>query len=105
MKWRKWGVFGVLFAILSLFTLQPSMFVAAQSYSWTGEYYNNPYLQGAPAFTRIDSVLALDFGNNSPGTGVGSDGFFQLVGIAIFHNHEAGCEWAKVITVGRLCGE
>lgn len=75
MKWRKWGIFGVLFAILSLFTLQPSMFVAAQSYSWTGEYYNNPYLQGAPAFTRIDSVLALDFGNNSPGTGVGSDGF------------------------------
>jgi uncharacterized protein YgiM (DUF1202 family) len=75
MKWRKWSVVGVLFAMFSLFTLQPSMWVAAQSYSWTGEYYNNPYLQGSPAFTRTDGVLAFDFGNNSPGNGVGSDGF------------------------------
>jgi len=75
MKWRKWSVFGVLFAMFSLFTLQPSMWVAAQGYSWTGEYYNNQYLQGTPAFTRTDNVLAFDFGNNAPGNGVGSDGF------------------------------
>jgi len=75
MKWRKWSVFGVLFAIVSLFTLQPSMWVAAQGYSWTGEYYNNSYLQGSPAFTRTDNVLAFDFGNNAPGNGVGADGF------------------------------
>lgn len=75
MKWRKWGVLGVVFAMFSLFTLQPSLWVAAQSYSWTGEYYNTPYLQGSAAFTRTDSVLAFDFANNAPGNGVGSDGF------------------------------
>src|SRR3982751_5437790 len=75
MKWRKWSVFGVLFAILSLFTLQPTTWVAAQSYSWTGEYYNNQYLQGTPTFTRTDGALAFDFGNNSPGNGLGTDGF------------------------------
>ena len=75
MKWRKWSIYGVLFAMFSLFTLQPSMWVAAQGYSWTGEYYNNQYLQGTPAFTRTDNVLAFDFGNNAPGNGVGSDGF------------------------------
>ncbi len=75
MKWRKWSVLGVLFAMFSLFTLQPSMWVAAQGYSWTGEYYNDPYLQGSPVVTRTDNVLAFDFGNNAPVSGVGSDGF------------------------------
>ena len=75
MKWRKWSVFGVLFAMFSLFTLQPGMWVAAQGYSWTGEYYNDPYLQGSPVVTRTDNVLAFDFGNNAPVSGVGSDGF------------------------------
>ena len=75
MKWRRWSVLSVVFAMFSLFTLQPSMWVAAQGYSWTGEYYNNEYLQGSPAFTRTDNVLAFDFGNNAPGNGVGSDGF------------------------------
>lgn len=75
MKWRKWGVTGVLFAMLSLFMMQPSAWVAAQGYSWTGEYYNNPYLQGSPTITRTDNTLAFDFGNGSPGTNIPADGF------------------------------
>lgn len=75
MKWRRWSVFGVMIAMFSLLTLQPGMRVAAQGYSWTGEYYNDPYLQGSPVFTRTDNVLGFDFGNNAPGNGIGSDGF------------------------------
>lgn len=75
MQWRRWSVMGVLLVTTAVFLLQPVTWVAAQGYSWTGEYYNNPYLQGSPAFTRTDNTLAFDFGNNAPGTGVGSDGF------------------------------
>ena len=40
-----------------------------------GQYYANTDLQGTPVLTREDAQVDFDWGEGSPGTGVGSDNF------------------------------
>ena len=49
--------------------------VWAQDDAWYGEYFNNPYLRGTPAFVRYDREIDFEFGYGSPGAGVGVDYF------------------------------
>jgi hypothetical protein len=42
---------------------------------WRGQYFNNMTLSGSPAFERDDAQVNLDWGNGSPGSGVGTDRF------------------------------
>lgn len=49
--------------------------VEAQSATWIGQYYNNPYLLDPPAFTRTESAIAFNWGLGGPGDGVGVDNF------------------------------
>ncbi len=44
--------------------------------NWTGEYFNNANFTGSPAFTRIDSAINFNYGQNSPIPGtIGVDNF------------------------------
>jgi len=43
--------------------------------SWNGVYFNNKYLEGAPAFTRQDGSINFDWAGGGPGNGVGNDQF------------------------------
>lgn len=49
--------------------------VAPAAGSWTGYYYNNPYLGGSPTFTRNDADVNFTWGYNSPGSGIAADNF------------------------------
>ncbi|HRE47196.1 MAG TPA: PA14 domain-containing protein, partial [Aggregatilineales bacterium] len=40
--------------------------------NWTGAYYGNPTLSGAPVFYRIDPAVVFNWGFNPPGVGIGS---------------------------------
>ncbi len=40
-----------------------------------GEYYANTSLAGSPALTRTDATINFDWGEGSPGSGIGTDGF------------------------------
>ncbi|MBN1311255.1 MAG: hypothetical protein JXB30_07535 [Anaerolineae bacterium] len=42
---------------------------------WTGQYYKNRYLSGAPAATRDDGVITFNFGDGPPMEGFPSDNF------------------------------
>lgn len=42
---------------------------------WRGEYFNNIYLSGSPAFTRNDGAIDFNWGGGSPGSGVAADAF------------------------------
>lgn len=46
--------------------------LAATGANWTGTYFNNRDLNGAPVFTRIDQAVVFNWGPNSPGPGLGS---------------------------------
>jgi hypothetical protein len=43
--------------------------------SWLGKYYDNKYLEGAPAFERYDAEVRFNWYTGSPGSGVGEDHF------------------------------
>jgi hypothetical protein len=43
---------------------------SAPTGAWFGQYYDNQYLQGNPAFTRTDANVDFDWGKTSPGSGV-----------------------------------
>jgi hypothetical protein len=43
--------------------------------SWTGEYYDNRWLQGPPRLTRHDVDINFDWGYGSPAPGIPNDGF------------------------------
>jgi hypothetical protein len=44
--------------------------------NWKGEYFNNPWLSGAPVFTRNDINIDFDWGSSGiPGPGLGHDNF------------------------------
>lgn len=43
--------------------------------AWDGVYFNNKYLEGAPAFTRQDGSINFDWAGGGPGSGVGNDQF------------------------------
>jgi hypothetical protein len=42
---------------------------------WRGEYFNNPTLNGAPAFARNDRAINFTFGAAGPGGGIAADKF------------------------------
>ncbi len=42
---------------------------------WKGEYYSNPYLGGAPVYTRNDVAVSFDWGNTSPAPGIPAGNF------------------------------
>ena len=43
--------------------------------NWAAAYYDNPNLSGAPAISRTEARIDLNFGNNSPGEDVSNDNF------------------------------
>lgn len=51
---------------------QPQNVKADTGSNWTGAYYANLALQGAPVFTRIDQAVVFNWGPNPPGSGLGS---------------------------------
>ena len=60
--------FRFLLTIVSVMLLS-TMFQTASAQSgsvWTAEYYNNPYLSGAPVVTRQDGVIAFNWGSAAP---------------------------------------
>lgn len=71
--WRKLILAALLLAALSALAAVPA--VAQNGAVWTGQFYNNPYLLGAPAFSRQDNAIAFNWGGSAPGEGVGADGF------------------------------
>ena len=42
---------------------------------WRGEYYNNRYLSGSPAFVRYDDEIDFNWGNGSPDSRIPDDNF------------------------------
>ncbi len=42
---------------------------------WIGQYYNNPYLQGAPVLTRYENAINYDWGYGAPDLSVPFDYF------------------------------
>jgi len=41
--------------------------------NWTGAYYNNQTLSGAPVFTRVDPAIVFNWGPYGPGPGIGGE--------------------------------
>jgi uncharacterized protein YraI len=70
--WRKASIVAVLLLLTSIIVAQPAF---AQNPTWRGQFYNNPNLQGTPAFTRNDNAIAFNWGGGSPGDGVNADNF------------------------------
>ncbi|MEP7290126.1 MAG: PA14 domain-containing protein [Chloroflexota bacterium] len=70
--WRKASIVAVLLLLTSVLVAQPAF---AQNPVWSGQYYNNPNLQGTPVFTRNDSNIAFNWGSGSPGSGIDNDNF------------------------------
>ncbi len=62
----------LLFAAALLLSAQPA---AAQGSVWTAQYYNNGFLIEPPVITRQEGALGLNWGQGSPGTGIGNDNF------------------------------
>ncbi len=63
----------VLCAVLAVMLVdRPGTVWADVGSNWTGAYYANRDLQGAPVFYRIDPALVFNWGPNSPGPGIGS---------------------------------
>ncbi len=63
--------------------------------SYTGEYYNNVSLSGAPVFTRTDKNIAFDWGTGSPGAGIPTDNF--SVRWTKTDNFTAGNYWFTIV--------
>lgn len=81
--WRKGLIMAVVLGLLSVLVTQP---VLAQNPTWTGEYYNNPTLQGTPAVTRTDANIAFNWGISAPVNGVNADGFSVRWATDVFLN-------------------
>jgi uncharacterized protein YraI len=64
-------IMAVLCAVLTL-VVGPGTARADVGSNWTGAYFANRDLQGAPVFYRIDPALVFNWGPNSPGPGIGS---------------------------------
>lgn len=61
----------VIGAALGVPLLRPETARAETGTNWTGTYFNNRDLAGAPVFTRIDPAVVFNWGPNSPGPGIG----------------------------------
>ncbi|MEZ4672125.1 MAG: PA14 domain-containing protein [Anaerolineae bacterium] len=62
----------LLLVIVVVFSAQPT---EAQSATWHGEYFNNPYLISPSEFKRDDAVLAFNWGTASPDSRMNADNF------------------------------
>ncbi|MBM3127581.1 MAG: hypothetical protein FJ009_02985 [Chloroflexi bacterium] len=81
--------------IVSIATARPA---PAQSTSaWTGYYFANPNLQGAPALVRDDANIDFNWGNASPAPGIPADNF--SVRWTRWLYFDAPGNWTFVITV------
>jgi PA14 domain len=49
--------------------------VAAGGSAWTGRYFNNPSLSGAPVFVRSDPNLNFNWGTSGPAAGISAGNF------------------------------
>jgi hypothetical protein len=49
--------------------------VPPPGYGWTGEYFSNRYLSGAPVLTRQDAEINFDWGLGSPAPSIPPDNF------------------------------
>ncbi len=47
----------------------------AQPGEWQAEYFDNPWLGGAPVLTRSDELISFDWGYGSPGAGIPPNDF------------------------------
>jgi uncharacterized protein YraI len=65
-------IIGGLLALLVSLAVQP---VAAQSNTWTAEYFNNPSLAGAPIVVRTESSPTNEWGYGSPAAGIPAENF------------------------------
>lgn len=73
MKRRVIAVFFTLtLALLTGLAAQPA---AAQSTTWTAEYFNNTSLAGPPVLVRAETSAGGEWGYGSPGPGVVADNF------------------------------
>src|SRR5262249_26580927 len=59
-------------AVTMMLAVSPRPALADTGANWTGAYFNNRNLQGAPVFTRIDPAVVFNWGPYSPGPGIGS---------------------------------
>lgn len=70
---KRWAVSILLLLLLGLAALPAS---AQSDSAWTGEYFANPNLSGAPVFTlRSEATPSHDWGAGSPGAGLSPDFF------------------------------
>lgn len=72
MMMRRIGIALLLAAIIGGLMTVPA---AAQSGSWTGEYFNNAGLSGSPAFTLVENSPSHDWSSASPGANIPVDYF------------------------------
>jgi hypothetical protein len=61
--------------LLALVLIQPPPASAQSTATWTGFYFANPNLQGAPIFARDDAGIDFNWGAASPGEGIPADNF------------------------------
>jgi len=65
---------GLLLSATWLTTLTP-LLRAEEDANWTGSYFANASLTGAPVLVRQDAAINFDWGGGSPATGVPADQF------------------------------
>lgn len=70
---RRISLFVGLLALLTLAVAAPTH--TQTNVVWSGEYFNNGSLSGAPALSRTDTAIAFNWGLGSPAAGINSDGF------------------------------
>lgn len=69
---RHFGLTGLLLLLWTMLAASPA---AAQDTLWTAEYFNNPYLTGAPVMIRSEASPTNEWGYGSPGGAVPVDNF------------------------------
>lgn len=64
--------------------------VSTTTMRWRAEYFNNPWLVGAPVLVREESDIRYDWGTNAPAPGIVADGFsVRWTGIVGFDYSDA----------------
>ncbi|MBY0505410.1 MAG: DUF1800 family protein [Bryobacteraceae bacterium] len=58
-----------------LFLLLPTLLLAQTGTGLKGDYFTNTALSGVVALSRVDPTINFEWGQNSPGTGIGTDKF------------------------------
>jgi uncharacterized protein YraI len=77
-------IIGLLLVLVVGLSVNAQPAEAQQSVTWTSEFFNNPYLIGPAVLTRRDGAIAFNWGANSPGAGVPTDGFSARMATDVF---------------------